>query len=452
MEFKEFKYGTLDDLINDANTMKLNLHFSNNMELFQKKVIVNGKTIPNSIAFHPMEGTDGKKDGSPSELTIRRYERFSKSGAGLIWFEAVAVVPEGRVCPRQLWINKDNIGEFEKLNEMIVNNAHREFGQNFTPLRIMQLTHSGRFSKPEGPPAPIIAYHNPYLDSVRKIDSRIEPIDDDYIEKLEEKFEEAAVLAYKAGFDGVDIKSCHRYLSSELLAGYTRKGKYGGSFEGRTRFLRNTFDRIKSRFGREFIVTARLNIYDGIPYPYGWGVNKEDCLEYDLTEPLKLLKILNENGMDIINLSMGSPYYNPHVNRPFDKGEYIPPEHPLKGVARLVNGVGEIQQAVPQIAAIGTGYSWLRHFSPYLGAGTLEMKNATLIGFGRETFAYPDFPKDLLEKGFIEKKKCCITCGKCTELMRADGLAGCVVKDHEVYGKIYKEYCLKTKKEENEKN
>jgi len=225
MDFKEFKYNSLEEVIADAESMNLDLHFSNNMELFRRRVCVDGIVIPNSIAFHPMEGTDGKKDGGPDELTIRRYERFSRSGAGLIWFEAVAVVPEGRVCPRQLWITKDNLGEFERLNEMIINNAHEEFGDSFTPVRIMQLTHSGRFSKPEGPPAPIIAYHNPYLDNVRKIDASIRPVDDSYIEKLEEKFEDAAVLAYKAGFDGVDIKSCHRYLNSELLAGYTRKGK-----------------------------------------------------------------------------------------------------------------------------------------------------------------------------------------------------------------------------------
>lgn len=442
MEFKEFKYNSLDEIRADVRSMNLELHFSGNMELFRRKVHVDGITIPNSIACHPMEGTDGNRDGSPDDLTIRRYGRISRGGAGLLWFEAVAVVPEGRVCPRQLWITKDNAGKFARLNEMIINNAHEEFGDNFTPARIMQLTHSGRFSKPGGKPSPVIAYHNPYLDKVRKIDESIKPAEDGYLEKLEEKFEGAAVLAYKAGFDGVDVKSCHRYLISELLAGYTRKGKYGESFEGRTRFLINTVDRIKSRLGKKFIVAVRLNIYDGIPYPYGWGVNRENYLEYNLDEPLKLVKILHEKGVNLIDVTMGSPYYNPHVNRPFDRGEYIPGEHPLKGVARLVNGAGEIQRAFPGLAIVGTGYSWLRQFSTYLGAGSLEKGYATLAGFGRELFAYPDFPRDLLGCGFIDKRKCCITCGKCTEIMRAGGPAGCVVRDYEVYGKIYKEYCV----------
>jgi 2,4-dienoyl-CoA reductase-like NADH-dependent reductase (Old Yellow Enzyme family) len=441
MNFKEFKYNSLEEVIQDAESMNLDLKFSNNMQLFHKKVNVNGTLIPNSLAFHPMEGTDGKTDGSPDELTIRRYERFSRGGAGLIWFEAVAVVPEGRVCPRQLWINESNFVEFRKLHEKIITNAHEEFGNDFTPVCIMQLTHSGRFSKPEGPPDPMIAYHNPYLDKAKKIDENIMPVDDDYIESLEEKFEEAAVLAYKAGFDGVDIKSCHRYLNSELLAGHTRKGKYGGTFEDRTRFLLNTVDRIKKRLGEKFIVTARLNIYDGIPYPYGWGVDKNDHRKFDFTEPLKLIRILHEKGVGLLNLTMGTPYYNPHVNRPFDKGEYIPEEHPLQGVARLIGGIGQIQQSIPEMAIVGTGYSWLRQFSPHLAAGTLENKYATIIGYGREGFAYPDFSKDILNYGHMKKQKCCIACGKCTEIMRAGGTAGCVIRDSGVYGKIYREYC-----------
>lgn len=163
MEFEKFNYNNLEEVIKDAKSMDLNLQFSNRMELFHKNVVVNNIIVPNSLAFHPMEGTDGNKDGSPSDLTKRRYERFSKGGAGLIWFEAVSVVPEGRVCPEQLWINNKNLEEFKKLRDNIILNSQNEFGSNFKPVLIMQLTHSGRFSKPKGIQEPIIAYHNPYL-------------------------------------------------------------------------------------------------------------------------------------------------------------------------------------------------------------------------------------------------------------------------------------------------
>lgn len=442
MSFKEFEYSSLDDLMLEAEKLGLDLHFSNNLKIFEKKVTIEGHTISNSLAFHPMEGTDGKLDGSPDELTIRRYERFSKGGAGLMWFEAVAVVSEGRASPRQLWIHEKNLQEYQRLFESMLNNAQIEFGAENTPLCIMQLTHSGRFSKPEGKPAPIIATHNPYLDQLHGIDESYPVIKDGELERLEDKFVEAAILAKKAGFHGVDVKCCHRYLNSELLSAYTRKGQYGETFEGRARFLLNVIGKIKSRLGSSFIVTTRLNIYDGIPYPYGWGSDREDFLKYDLSEPVKLVKKLYDMGIRIVNLTMGTPYYNPHVNRPYDKGGYIPPEHQLMGVARLISGIGEVQRAVPGIAVVGTGYSWLRQFSPYIAADSLEKGLATLIGFGRESFAYPDFAKDILQHGGLKKDKCCIACGKCTEIMRAGGTAGCVIRDSNVYAPIYRQYCL----------
>jgi 2,4-dienoyl-CoA reductase-like NADH-dependent reductase (Old Yellow Enzyme family) len=302
----------------------------------------------------------------------------------------------------------------------------------------MQLTHSGRFSKPNGKPAPIIAAHNPYLDPRLNIEENYPVITDSELEQLEDKFVEAAVLAQKAGFHGVDVKCCHRYLNSELLSAYTRKGKYGETFEGRTRFLLNTVKKIKAKLGSSFIVATRMNVYDGIPYPYGFGMDKEDFLKYDLTEPVRLVRELYNAGVPLVNVTMGTPYYNPHVNRPFDKGGYIPQEHQLAGVSRLITGTGEIQKAVPGMAIVGTGYTWPREFSPYLAAGVLEKGMATLIGFGRQAFAYPDFARNILAGGGLDGKKCCIACGKCTEIMRAGGTAGCVVRDAKVYAPIYK--------------
>ncbi len=442
MTFKEFNYASLEDLMQEARALGLELDFSDNLDLFGRKVKINGLTIPNSLAFHPMEGCDGKSDGSPDALTIRRYERFARGGAGLIWFEAVAVVPEGRANPRQLWIRRENVNAFKELFDLIMKTAHEEYGNDFTPVCIMQLTHSGRFSKPHGKPEPIIACHNPYLDKHQGIDENLPVISDDELERLEDIFVDAAVMAKEAGFHGVDVKCCHRYLNSELLSAFTRTGKYGETFEGRTRFLTNVIGKIKAKLGNDFIVTTRLNVYDGIPYPYGWGVDKDDYMKLDLTEPIKLVKKLYDMGVRIINITMGTPYYNPHVNRPYDKGGYIPPENPLIGVARLISGTGEIQKAVPDMAVVGTGYSWLRQFSPYIAAGALEKGKATLIGYGRQSFAYPDFARDILKNGALKKEKCCIACGKCVEIMRAGGTPGCVIRDVKVYGPIYREYCM----------
>lgn len=443
MDFKAFNYTDLDELKKDIEALGLKLDFSDDTSVLGEQVKIGNRVIPNSLAFHPMEGCDGNADGSPSDLTYRRYERFARGGAGLIWFEAVAVVPEGRANPRQLWIYKENAKEFKKLFDKIMSDAYDEFGSEFNPVCIMQLTHSGRFSKPEGKPAPILACHNPYFDKAHNVDPDLPVITDDELERLEDIFADAAVLAKEAGFHGVDVKCCHRYLNSELLSSFTREGKYGGSFEGRTRFLLNVIDKIRARLGKDFIVTTRMNVYDGIPYPYGWSVDKEDYKKYDLTEPLKLVGLLYERGVRLINFTMGTPYYNPHVNRPYDKGGYIPDEHQLIGVARMVNGVAEIQKAYPDMAVVGTGYSWLREFSPYLAAANKKNGNVTIVGYGRQAFAYPDFAKDILNNGGLKKEKCCIACGKCTEIMRAGGTPGCVVRDAKFYAPIYKQYCSK---------
>ena len=440
---KEFNYCSLEQINDEIKSLGLDLHLSNSIELLKRTVEIDNFIIPNSMAVHPMEGCDGEADGSPGELTIRRYERFARGGAGLIWFEAVAVVPEGKANPRQLMIDRNNISKFQKLYQLMTDNARSVYGDGFRQVFIMQLTHSGRYSKPEGKSAPIIACHNPYLDAAQKIDEGLPVISDDDLERLEDEYVKSALLAKEAGFQGVDVKCCHRYLNSELLSCFTRKGRYGGTFEGRTRFLLNIIDKIRDRLGKGFIVTTRMNSYDAIPYPYGWGTDKQDHAKYDMTEPIELVKLLYKRGVRLVNLTMGNPYYNPHVNRPFDKGPYVPQEHPLFGVARLITGIGEVQKAVPEMAVIGTGYSWLRQFSANLAAGTLEKGLASIIGFGRESFAYPDFPRDIAENGFMVKDKCCIACGKCSEIMRAGGTPGCVIRDSKLYAPVYKQFAAK---------
>lgn len=443
MSFKKFSYGCMEECLEESRQLGLDLRFSENTGILKRPVDLGEFKVSNSIAIHPMEGSDANNDGTPGELTERRYRRFAGSGAGLIWFEAVAVVPEGRATPGQLRIDPENAASFRKLREAIREIAAGESGNSEGQVCIMQLTHSGRFSKPEGKPAPIIAYHNPYLNQRMNLEPEYPVITDDELERLEEKFEEAALLAKAAGFDGVDVKCCHRYLNSELLSAYHREGRYGGSFEGRTRFLLNVVDRIRSRLGSNFIVATRLNIYDGIPYPYGWGVDREDYRKYDLSEPLKLVGLLRQRNVRLLNITMGTPYYNPHVNRPYDSGGYVPDEHPLTGVARLINGTGVIQQAFPDMKIVGTGYSWLRQFAPNLAAGCVEKGFVTMAGFGREAFAYPGFARDILVSGTMDEKKCCISCSKCAEILRAGATAGCVIRDAQVYAPIYAKYCIK---------
>jgi len=305
---------------------------------------------------------------------------------------------------------------------------------------IIQLTHSGRYSKPAGIPAPIIAQHSAVLDPKMNLTKEYPLVTDDYLDKLQDKYVEAAQLALEAGFDGVDIKSCHGYLLSELLGSHLREGKYGGSFENRTRMLRETLIKVKKEVPK-LILATRLNAFDAYEYPYAWGVNKENCLIPDLSEPLELIKELKNIGIGIINISIGNPYYNPHIGRPYDfpiKGIQPPQEHPMAGVARFINIYGTIQKEFPEIPIVGSGLGWLRHFMPLVAAGIIKKGMATLIGQGRGMFAYPDSVNDIIKKGQMDPYKCCVSCSACTQIMRDGGQTGCVVRDSEIYGLQYR--------------
>ena len=437
MEFERFKYPSLQALKDDAARRGLSIPLADDITPLARKHEIAGKTVHNRIVYQPMEGCDGTADGSPDELTIRRYKRFAEGGPGIVWFEAVAIVREGRANPRQLWLTEANLDNYKRIVADI--KADCLAANGFEPLVIMQATHSGRYSKPDGVPAPLIAYNSPIFEKDNPIPAaRI--VTDDYIKAMEEKMAESAVLAVKAGFDGVDIKACHRYLNCELLSAFTRNGLYGGSFENRTRFFRNSQAAVTAAVPKDFIVTSRMNAYDGFVYPYGFGVTENNGIEVDLTEAKTLIALLRDGGMKLINLTMGNPYFNPHVNRPYDAGGYVPPEHPLEGVARMLNGMGEIQKAVPEVQVVSTGYSYLREYAANAGAAMLADGNCAYVGIGRLNFAYPDFAKDAVA-GRVDKKKICLACGKCTEIMRAGSTPGCVIRDSEVYMPLYKQYC-----------
>lgn len=420
---------------------KISLPLSTDIKLLNTPYSIYDRTLPNRLVIQPMEGCDGTLDGRPDTLTKRRYSRFSSGGASIIWFEATAVVHEGRANPRQLYINDNTLDDFSRIVSEIKENSFRENG--FEPLLICQLTHSGRYSKPDGKPLYQIAYNNPVFEKDNPIDKSC-IVSDDYLMSLEEKFGYAAALCEKAGFDGVDIKCCHRYLLCELLSAYERDGLYGGSFENRVRLYKNAIESAKANTSKDFITTSRLNIYDGFPYPYGFGVKSDGSAAPDTNEPKRLLNMLSSDlKLQLINITMGNPYVNPHVNRPFDKGPYMPPEHPLCGVLRMMNLTKEVRSDIKGLTVIASGFSYLRENAPYLAAGAIESGVCEFSGFGREAFAYPDFAKDILNKGFMQKSKCCITCGKCSELMREGTVSGCPVKDSEIYMPIYKEKVMK---------
>ena len=432
---KRVVYTNPEDFRQQNRALGDKLPFAQNVSVLGSALQVGSKKIPNRLACQAMEGCDGNADGTPGELTKRRYSRFAKGGAGLIWFEATAVLPEGKANPRQLYITESNLDAFKRQVEAIKEDGLHTHGKE--PVVIMQATHSGRYSKPEGVPAPLIAYNNPILEKDAPLDKSC-IVTDDYLDAVGAALVHGAVLAEKAGFDGVDIKACHRYLNSELLSAYTREGRYGGCFENRTRLLRESVQGAISACGKDFLVSSRLNVYDGYPYPHGFGVSPAGGTEVDLSEPIELIKQLSAYGVKLLNISMGNPYFNPHVNRPFASGGYDIEEHPLQGVTRVLEGTARLKEAVPEMAFLCSAVSYLGVAAPHVVAGYIEKGGFDLAGFGRTAFAYPDFAADIVNRGCMEKGKICICCSKCTHIMRTPGgTPGCVIRDKEIYGKLY---------------
>ncbi len=475
MPEKYFKYKTLDDLQRDVRSRNLDITFEDHLEAIRQPVRIRTRTIGNALGIHPMEGCDGTLDGKPGELTFRRWELFGSGGAKLIWGEATAVVPEGLANPRQLMINQENLSDFSRLVDRTRASHRTAYGTDDDLLVGLQLTHSGRYSYRK----PMIAYHHPQADRVTFLDKKknlripedYPVVTDEYLERLEDAYVRAAVLAKNAGFDFIDVKQCHTYLLDELLGARTRSGRYGGSFENRTRFVRNVLGKIRSALGESILLASRFNAFDGVPfetdpetgtgkpmafstpYQYSFGVNRDNPLVEDLTEPIEMVRMIRELGVVMVNVSMGSPYYNMHYGRPFEVAPtdgYTPPEHPLLGIDRHFRVTAAIQEAFPDLVVVGTGYSWLQRFLINAAESNLRRKRVTIVATGRGAIAYPEYAHDALTKGELKSTRVCLAVSYCTNLMRAKDNelgqypAGCVPRD-EVYAPIYKEVLAKQK-------
>jgi NADH:flavin oxidoreductases, Old Yellow Enzyme family len=405
------------------------LPYEEDVSILAQPLAHDGATLANRLVVHPMEGADGTADGSPDELTFRRYHRFAHGGAALLWYEATAVVPEGRANPRQLYLHDGNVDAFRRLLD---ESRAIAAAQGRTFYAVLQLTHSGRQSFPSAAgPDPIIAYDNPVLD---RRPGRV--VSDAELDALQEKYIHAAQLAADIGFDAVDVKACHGYLIQDLLTARERPGKYGGSFDNRVRFIVETLDGINAKVGKRIGLASRYGVWDSIPG--GWGIDEKDYHKADFSEPIALANMMHDRGVTLFDVTCGNPYFNPHVNRPFDRGFYTPPEHPLEGAQKLLQAAQAIQKALPEATVIATGLSWLRQYGAGIAAGMVRDGWCKLAGFGRQAFAYPDFAADICSGRGMDPDQCCIACGNCTQIMRDGGRSGCMVRDKDVYMPIFR--------------
>ena len=333
---------------------------------------------------------------------------------------------------------------------MIIDNHFEKFGNTDDLMVGLQLTHSGRFCKPNDSKKfeSKILYTHPVLNKKFGLGDDYPIMSDSEIDELIEKYIKAAVLAQKAGFDFVDVKHCHGYLGHEFLSAFDRKGKYGGSFENRTRFFRNIVEGIQKKSpGLE--IGVRLSSFDFVPfkkgadevgiaeldetgkYKYAFGGGGSG-LNIDLTETKAFLQLAESLGIQLICITAASPYYNPHLMRPaiFPPSDgYSPPEEPLAGVARMINITAELKNAFPNLFIVGSGYTYLQDWLPNVGQFVLRNHMADFIGLGRMVLSYPTMPDDIINGRPLERKQICRTFSDCTTAPRNGIISGCYPLD-----------------------
>lgn len=412
--------------------------------------VLDEKVIGNRFAILPMEGWDGTTDGRPTELTKRRWQRFGLSGAKLIWGgEAAAVRPDGRANPNQLMILAATVGELAELRELLVQ-THEKYFDNSDDLMVgLQLTHSGRVSRPydKQRPEPIILYHHPILEQRLGPDAEAPVMTDGEIARLVEDFVRAAALAQQAGFNFVDIKHCHGYLGHEFLSAVDRPGRYGGSLENRTRFLREIVTGIRVE-APGLDIAVRVSAFDFLPfqkgeggrgepvpftgdnYPYAFGGDGTG-LGINLTEPLAFLSLLTELEIKLVCISAGGGY-NPHILRPafFPASDgYLPPEDPLAGVARFISVTAELKRQRPKLVYVGSGYSYLQQWLPNIAQHLVRTGKVDFVGIGRMALCYPEMVADVLAGRPLKRRLICRTCSDCVTAPRNGMISGCFLLD-----------------------
>jgi len=391
-----------------------------NLQILSSPIKIGKKVAPNRIVNQPMECNDGDASGNPTELTLRRYRNLAEGGAGIIVVESLTLTYESRARKNQLKISEENAQGLERLV--------REMKEvNGKSLVLFQINHAGRISQ---------AAFSRVVSLYPTGDPSIHLLTEEEIDEIGEKFVKASVIAKQVGADGIDFKHCHGYLCGEMLRpANIRKDRFGGSFENRTRFFREVTERIKKAVGgNDFLLGARYSVYEGIPG--GLGTSGPEEVTEELFEPLRFAKMIEDSGMDYVNVSAGIPAITPEIVRPTKN-------YP-EGVYRHFGWAKAVKHLV-KIPVIGSGYSYLRDGKNglkepdpskksflYYAEKNLKDGHVDLVGIGRQSLADPLFAKKILS-GDLDKVNFCTACGGCSILLRSQKEVGCTV-----YNKYYK--------------
>ncbi|MGQ9616629.1 MAG: oxidoreductase [Spirochaetota bacterium] len=394
--------------------------------LFQEKKI-GSRIASNRIALNAMECNDADKEGNPSELTYQRYRKAFRGNAGVIFMEAISVIDESRGRLNQLIgmpRNQKALTEF--ITEMKKENPK--------PLLFIQLTHSGELSEPKFSRRvcvkPLPGYGGDLLT-------------EDEVKEIQDRFVLAAKVAHDSGADGIDFKLCHGYLGTQFLRPYNdRKWKYGGPWENRVRFAYEVYERFNKEINDpNFIIGSKITVWEGIPG--GFGTAGPDTPIMDLTEPVALVKGLEERGANYILVSAGNPSLTLALTQPDRK---IPDYAYLHMTFQKI-----IRDALkPETVVIGSAYSIFRDGKNsflgvnreesslvYWGRKNIKDRVCDMIAIGRQSLADSLLPAKL-EAGKADEVNWCTACDSCIEFLIRQQPVGCATYDKK-YAKALQE-------------
>lgn len=347
--------------------------------------------LKNRIVMPAMGCSLAESSGEAGPRMIRYYAERAKGGAGLIITEITRVDDETGVgTPNQLSVtNTHVVGQLHRLAEAV-----HAYGTKL----FVQLHHPGNQT-----PSRLIGGRQPVSASdvtCRVIGEQPRPLSTEEVEAMVKKFVTGAVIAQKAGVDGVEIHAAHGYLVSQFLSPYTNKrdDKYGGSFEGRMRFV------------TEIIMGIRA--YCGPAYPISVRMNGNDYLEggIDDEEGIRIAKHLESLGIDALNISCGM----------YDSGAtIIEPSYYAEGWKRHLGANIRKAVSIPVIAVDN-----IKH--PAFAEQMLEEGNCDFVGIARGFLADSAWGTKAREGKDLSIRKC-LGCMECFRILN-DGLPlGCTL-------------------------
>ena len=400
-------------------------------EKLLEPIKVGPRTLQNRFFIQAMETNMEDPTGNPSENTTNRYVDLAKGEAGLITLEAISVTRESRARDNQLMIMPQNLKPLTAFMDKV-------HAANPKSVVVFQLTHSGELSEPSFSrrvtPNPLPGYGG-------------ELLTEDDVAHIMDEFVTSAKIAYDCGADGIDLKLCHGYLGSQMIRPHNdRNWKYGGSWENRTRFPYELMERIRKEIPDEnFLIGSKISAWEG--FPGGFGTEGPHSPVMDLTEPIDLIKGLEERGASYIVQSAGSPGITVSLTQCDKHVPYFSYLHQY--------WAKEFRKHMrPETVLIGSNFSPFGNGNNGLCAVTPEESNlldfgqwciedgvCDMIALGRQSLADPYLPKKVRE-GKIEDIHFCRLCDACLELLIQQSPVGCVVNN-----KFAAETLVKTRQE-----